>query len=82
MSFRASGTVDGTGISTSTSSSTKNLPKKELATAGILVTGGIASFTAPQATQTPSGAAAVPAKAIITAAPLGAAAVIAIAGML
>jgi hypothetical protein len=82
MSFKASGTVDGRGISTSTSSSNKNLPRKQLATAGILVTGGISSFTAPQATQTPSGAAAAPAKAIVTAAPLGAAAVIAIAGML
>ncbi|KAF3390634.1 hypothetical protein F1880_008968 [Penicillium rolfsii] len=82
MSFKASGTVNGRGISTSTSSSNKNLPTKQLATAGILVTGGIASFTAPQATQTPSKGAAAPAQAMVTAAPLGAAAVLALAGML
>jgi hypothetical protein len=82
MSYRASGTVDGTGYSTSTSSSNKNMPTNQLTSAGILVTGGIASFTASQATQTPSGAAAAPVRAMVTAAPFGAAAVIAIAGML
>lgn len=82
VSYSASGTVDGTGYSTSTTTSNKNMPTDQLTTGGILVTGGIASFTAPQATQTPSGAAAAPFKAMVTAAPLGAAAAIAIAGML
>lgn len=82
MSYQASGTVGGTGYSTSTSSSNKNLPTDQLTSGGLVVTGGVASFTASQATQTPSGAAAAPARAMITAAPLGAAAAIAIAGML
>ncbi|KAJ5377716.1 uncharacterized protein N7496_005125 [Penicillium cataractarum] len=82
VSYSASGTVDGTEYSTSTTTSNKNMPTDQLTTAGILVTGGIASFTASQATQTPSGAAAGPFKAMVTAAPLGAAAAIAIAGML
>lgn len=82
MSYKASGTLEGTGYSTSTSSSNKNMPTNQLTSGGIVVTGGIASFTASQATQTPSGAAAAPARAMITAAPFGAAAAIAIAGML
>lgn len=82
VSYSATGTVDGTTYSTSTTTKNKNMPTNELATAGILVTGGIASFTASQATQTPSGAAAAPFKAMVTGAPLGAAAAIVIAGML
>lgn len=66
MSYKATGTVNGVSSSTSTSSSAKSISATEY---GMPITGGLKSFTAPQATETPGAAAAV-AKPLITAAPV------------
>lgn len=76
FSVKVTGTTAGVSYSTSTSSSTKNLPTKSYTSYGIDVTAGTASFTASEATKTPNGG------AMVTAAPMGAAAVVAIAAML
>jgi hypothetical protein len=70
MSYEVTGTTGGVSYSTSTSS-TGSVTGTYY---GLDVTGGLASFTAPQATSTPGVAAAGPARALITAAPLAAAA--------
>ncbi|CAI7659990.1 unnamed protein product [Penicillium crustosum] len=77
FSAKATGTTAGVSYSTSTSTSTKNLPTKSYTSYGIQVTAGTSLFTATQATQSPNGGAAM-----VTAAPMGAAAVVAIAAML
>lgn len=80
FSYQATGSNDGVNYAVSTSASTSSFPPKSITWAEMEVTGGVASLTAPQATQTP-GAAVVAAKPLITAAPLGAAAAIAVAAM-
>ncbi|KAJ5578219.1 uncharacterized protein N7459_007183 [Penicillium hispanicum] len=65
MSYKATGTVNGVSSSTSTSSSAQSISATKY---GMPITGGLKSFTAPQATQTPNAAPA--AKPLITGAPL------------
>lgn len=81
FSYQATGSNDGVKYAVSTSASTSSFPPKSIHWAEMEVTGGVASLTAPQATQTPGAAAVVAAKPLITAAPLGAAAAIAVAAM-
>ncbi|EAU34250.1 predicted protein [Aspergillus terreus NIH2624] len=82
FSFAATGSWDATAYSTSTSSSTKNIPTESVTFYELEVTGGVDSFTAPAATKTPDAAAALPAaQPLITAAPIGAAAALAVAAM-
>ncbi|KAI9044158.1 uncharacterized protein KD926_001982 [Aspergillus affinis] len=78
LSYEATGKMDGTSYSTgTTSSSTFGTDKVDYYE--MPVTAGLSSFTAPQATETPDAArAAGPARALITAAPLAAAAAVAI----
>jgi hypothetical protein len=75
VSYRATGTAQGTSYSTATSGAS-SFAAKSITYYQLPVTGGLSSFTAPQATQTPGAAAAAagPARALITAAPLLAAA--------
>lgn len=75
LSYQATGTVDGTSYSTATSAKSK-FATNAVTYYALTVTGGLASFTAPQATKTPGAAPALagPARAMITAAPLGVAA--------
>lgn len=70
-------TASGAGKTTSTSLSTKSaVATDEVQYQALTVTGGLASFTAPAATQTPSGNVGVVGKrAMVTGVPLGAAAV-------
>lgn len=78
ISYQATGKVDGTSYSTGTSSSS-TFKTDQVDYYQMPVTGGLSSFTAPQATETPDAARAVgPARALITAAPLAAAAAVAI----
>ncbi|KAJ5994224.1 hypothetical protein N7451_009948 [Penicillium sp. IBT 35674x] len=63
------GSSSGGNLASSTSSSTSNIPTASITYWDLEVNGGVASYTAPQATKTP-GAAAAPAKPLITAAPL------------
>ncbi|KAJ5692203.1 hypothetical protein N7462_001626 [Penicillium macrosclerotiorum] len=79
VSYKATGTSYGSSYSTSFTASSSNLPTKSLSIGGMLITGGLSSLTQPAATKTPDAAPAA-LKPLITAAPLGAAAVIAIAG--
>lgn len=72
-SVSATGSSSGGNLASSTSSSTSNIATASITYWELEVSGGVASFTAPQATKTP-GAAAAPAKPLITAAPLLAAA--------
>ncbi|KAH8692023.1 hypothetical protein BGW36DRAFT_386840 [Talaromyces proteolyticus] len=79
FSYKATGTTDGQSYSTSTSIS-GTYPPDSVTYIALTVTGGLDSFTAPQATETPKGVAGpAAAQAMITAAPLGAAAVMALA---
>lgn len=75
ISYRATGTSYGVSYSTATSGAL-SVATNSIMYDALLVTGGLSSFTAPQATQTPGMAAAGPAGALITAAPLAAAAAI------
>ncbi|KAJ5621008.1 hypothetical protein N7510_004992 [Penicillium lagena] len=68
-------------LASSTSWTTTNIPTDSISYWELEVTGGVASFTAPQATKTPDAAVA-PAKPLITAAPLCAAAAAAAAAAL
>ncbi|KAH8431849.1 uncharacterized protein LDX57_009500 [Aspergillus melleus] len=78
MSYEATGTMSGTAYSTGTTSSS-SFSTDQVGYYAMKVTGGLSSFTAPQATETPDAArAAGPARALITAAPLAAAAAVAI----
>ncbi|KAL5362853.1 hypothetical protein BJX96DRAFT_109841 [Aspergillus floccosus] len=82
LSYAATGSWDATAYSTSTSTSTKNIPTESVTFYALEVTGGVDSFTAPAATKTPDAAVALPAaKPLITAAPVGAAAALAVAAM-
>ncbi|KAJ5671451.1 hypothetical protein N7507_000578 [Penicillium longicatenatum] len=63
------GSSSGGNLASSTSSSTKNIPTESITYWALEVNGGVASFTAPQATKT-ADAAVAPAKPLITAAPL------------
>ncbi|CAI7567760.1 unnamed protein product [Penicillium bialowiezense] len=74
-------TSSGTSYSTSTSTSTSSLPTESMKYSSLLITGGIAKITSAQSTST-TGAANPTAKAMITGAPMGAAAAVAIAAML
>lgn len=80
FSYMATGTADGYAFSTSASGSTSKIPSDSVTYYALPVTAGISSFTAPQATRTPD-AAAGPAKPLITACPLGAAAAVAAGAM-
>lgn len=77
-SIKVTGTTAGESYSTSTSLVNKNIPSDSVRDVAMLVTGGTKSFTAPAATKTPAAAPAA-AKPMVTAGPLGAAA-IAVAG--
>ncbi|GIJ92542.1 hypothetical protein Asppvi_001820 [Aspergillus pseudoviridinutans] len=77
MSIGMSGSVDGATIASSTSSSATYSPATSRY-AELVVTAGVDKFTAPEATKTPGAAAAGPAGALITAAPVVAAAVAAL----
>ncbi|CAL5870820.1 uncharacterized protein PFLUO_LOCUS5061 [Penicillium psychrofluorescens] len=79
-SYKATGTIGGMSYSTSTSLSTSPIPTESITYYAMLVTAGAKAFTEPQATQTP-GAAFAAAKPLITAAPLGAVAAVAIAAL-
>ncbi|KAJ5620260.1 hypothetical protein N7510_004244 [Penicillium lagena] len=79
-SYKATGTIGSISYSTSTSLSTSPIPTDSITYIAMLVTAGGKSFTEPQATQTP-GAAFAAAKPLITAAPLGAVAAVAIAAL-
>lgn len=78
--YKATGTVNGLDYSTSVSDSTSNIPSGSISYYALPVTAGAPSFTAPAATKTPD-AAAGPAKPLITACPLGAAAAVAVGAM-
>lgn len=70
-------TASGAGVTTSTTTTfVSGIPSNEVSYQALTVTGGLASFTAPAATMTPSGNGAVK-KAMVTGLPLGAAAVVA-----
>jgi hypothetical protein len=74
MSVGMTGSVDGASYMSSTSSSaTYSTATSSYYT--LIVTAGVDKFTAPEATKTPGAAAAGPAGALITAAPVVAAAV-------
>ncbi|KAJ5338689.1 hypothetical protein N7452_005417 [Penicillium brevicompactum] len=79
MSISAGGSAYGgkTSSSSSTSATYTTAPMNEKYYS-LTVTGGLESFTAPAATKTPDAAAAGPAAALITAAPMVAAAVAAL----
>ncbi|KAJ5139322.1 uncharacterized protein N7515_004170 [Penicillium bovifimosum] len=81
ISYQMTGTVNGMSTSTSTSTSTKTIPTDKITYYGLAVTGGIESFTATEATHTPSGAAGAQ-KPLITAAPMGVAAALGLAALL
>jgi hypothetical protein len=80
FSYMATGTADGYAFSTSASGSTSKIPSDSVTYYALPVTAGISSFTAPQAKRTPDAAAA-PAKPLINAFPLGAAAAVAAGAM-
>ncbi|PLB45188.1 hypothetical protein P170DRAFT_440325 [Aspergillus steynii IBT 23096] len=78
FSYQATGKISGASYSTGTSSSS-TFATDQVGYYKMPVTAGLSSFTAPQATETPDAARAVgPARALITAAPLAAAAAVAI----
>lgn len=78
FSYEATGKLSGTSYSTGTKMSS-SFPTDKVGYYGMAVTGGLSSFTAPQATETPGAATtAGPARALITAAPLAAAAAVAL----
>ncbi|KAJ5329394.1 hypothetical protein N7541_000440 [Penicillium brevicompactum] len=79
--YHITGSHNGASYSTSTSSSTSSLPTESMKYSSLLITGGIAKITSAQSTST-TGAANPTAKAMITGAPMGAAAAVAIAAML
>lgn len=79
--YHITGSHSGTSYSTSTSTSTSSLPTESMKYSSLLITGGIAKITSAQSTST-TGAANPTAKAMITGAPMGAAAAVAIAAML
>lgn len=68
------------GGASTTTTTTKSIPTNDVYYRSITVTGGLSLFNSPQATQTP-GAAAGPARPLITAAPWGAAAAVAVAAL-
>lgn len=70
-------TASGAGVTTSTTTTfVSGIPSNEVSYQALTVTGGLASFTAPAATMTPSGNGAVK-QAMVTGLPLGAAVVVA-----
>lgn len=79
-SVSATGSSSGGNLASSTSSTNTNIPTDSVSYWKLEVTGGVSSFTAPQATKTPDAAVAA-AKPLITAAPLGAAAAVAVAAL-
>ncbi|KAJ5860420.1 uncharacterized protein N7529_007730 [Penicillium soppii] len=74
--YQVTGSNSGVEYSTATSTSTTSLPTKSMKYYAMPVTGGVSKLTSTQTTKT-TGAAAM-----VTAAPLGAAAAVAIAAML
>ncbi|KAJ5806873.1 hypothetical protein N7474_010465 [Penicillium riverlandense] len=68
------------GDVTTARSSTKTIPASDVTYMPLTVTGGLSLFNSPQATEAPD-AAAGPHRALITAAPLGAAAALAVAAL-
>jgi hypothetical protein len=78
--YQVTGSNSGTTYSTATSTSTTSLPTKSMKYYSLPITAGIAKITSTQTTQT-TGAAGPTAKAMVTGAPLGAAAAVAIAAM-
>lgn len=77
-SASATGSSSGGNLASSTSTTEANIATASISYWKLDVTGGVSSFTAPQATKTP-GAAGAPAKPLITAAPMYAAAAVAAA---
>ena len=73
FSVEVTGTMGGVDTSTSTPTSTSELPTESYTWYGLDVTGGTASFTATEATQTPTSNAGA---AMITAGPMGAVAAV------
>ncbi|KAJ5995471.1 hypothetical protein N7481_002448 [Penicillium waksmanii] len=79
FSYSATGSASGIEYATSTSATTSNIPSKSVTSYKLTVTGGIDSLPTSAATTT-SNVAAGPLRPLITAAPIGAAAV-AVAGL-
>ncbi|KAE8141032.1 hypothetical protein BDV38DRAFT_219230 [Aspergillus pseudotamarii] len=83
LTVKATGTWGGGSWSSSTSTKV-SVASDKVTTWGLLVTGGVESFTMPQATQTPGAAAIgapVNARAVATGLPLAGAAAVAVAAM-
>ncbi|KNG88193.1 hypothetical protein ANOM_004240 [Aspergillus nomiae NRRL 13137] len=82
LTMQATGTMNGGSWSSSTSTKV-SVASNKVTTYGLLVTGGVESFTMPQATQTPGAAVVgVPvARAVATGMPLAGAAAVAVAAM-
>lgn len=82
LTVQATGTLNGGSWSSSTSTKI-SVASDKVTTYGLLVTGGVESFTMPQATQTPGAAGVgVPvARAVATGMPLAGAAAVAVAAM-
>ncbi|KAE8382254.1 hypothetical protein BDV26DRAFT_254175 [Aspergillus bertholletiae] len=85
FSVMVTGTIGG-GPWSSSASTHLSIPSDKVTSFGLLVTGGVESFTMPQATQTPGAAAAAlgapgKAKAVATGIPLAGAAAVAVAAM-
>ncbi|KAL4893700.1 hypothetical protein BDV59DRAFT_201476 [Aspergillus ambiguus] len=68
ISYSATGSWDATAYSTSTTSVATNIPTESVSFYGLEVTGGVDSFTAPQATKTPDAAVQPARQPLITAA--------------
>lgn len=78
--YQVTGSNSGVEYSTASSTSTTSVPTSSMKYYAMPVTGGVSKFTGTQATQT-TGAAGPTARAMMTGAPLGAAAAVAIAAM-
>lgn len=80
FSYQITGSHSGTDYSTASSTSTTSLPTSSMKYYAMPVTGGLEKLTTTSTTHT-TGAAGPTAKAMITGAPLGAAAAVAMAAM-
>ncbi|CAG8081945.1 unnamed protein product [Penicillium salamii] len=81
LEYEVTGSQSGTTYSTATSTSASNIPTSSVKYYKLPITAGVSKLTSAQTTSTTGGAAPT-AKAIITGAPLGAAAAVAIAAMI
>ncbi|PIG88180.1 hypothetical protein AARAC_007246 [Aspergillus arachidicola] len=83
LTVKATGTLEG-GKWSSDASTKVSVASNKVTTWGLLVTGGVESFTMPQATQTPGaavGGVMGNARAVVTGMPLAGAAAVAVAAM-